>query len=111
VEPKWYVSVGVAAALVLVFALGEMGIAIIGWVAVMGGIGYLIGNLMGRGVAGAVWGTLAGPFGWVVMGVLVAMSDPKKLNLPFQKCPECAERIKVGAKRCKHCGEKIRASP
>lgn len=37
------------------------------WVAVMGGIGMAVGAHKGRIVAGLLWGTLLGVFGWLLV--------------------------------------------
>ena len=82
---RWY-----AVAMDYVFVLAS------GW-AVSAVIGYFIGATRGRGGAGAVWGALLGPIGWLVM---LVVKDERK------KCPFCGGVLGQGAvSRCKNCGE------
>ncbi len=63
-------------------------------------IGALIGNAQGRPGAGAIWGLLLGPLGWLLM---VAVPDIRP------KCPECGGVVVSGVRRCKNCGTQLSA--
>lgn len=63
------------------------------------------------GCGGFALGFLLGPFGLIIALVLPAdrMAQEKKdLRLgQSKKCPQCAELIKVEAKKCRHCGAEL----
>jgi hypothetical protein len=61
-------------------------------------IGLYIGNSKGRPVAGAMWGLLVGPIGWLVMAIV---KDERR------KCPDCLGTVPIGARRCQHCGSEL----
>ena len=67
---------------------------VIAWVLPIG-IAYTIGRGRDRGGAGLLLGLL---LSW--LGVVVALFLPAG----GVKCPACAERVKVEAKVCRHCG-------
>jgi predicted amidophosphoribosyltransferase len=64
-------------------------------------IGAAIGATKGRAFAGAIWGLLLGPLGWIVMA---AAPDQRP------KCQECGGDTISGANRCKNCGHKLHLS-
>ncbi len=65
-------------------------------------IGYFIGNIRGDGAAGAIWGLLLGPVGWVLA---LCLKDARP------KCPLCQGVLpSVKVARCKHCGGELRPS-
>jgi hypothetical protein len=63
-------------------------------------VGAIIGNALGRPGAGAIWGLLLGPLGWLLM-VAVPHMRPK--------CPECGGVVVSGVRRCKNCGSELSA--
>lgn len=66
------------------------------------GVGGVIGASKGRPLAGAVWGLLLGPLGWILVG-----AGPDRRP----KCPECRGDVVPGANRCKNCGHILNAPP
>ena len=50
----------------------------IAWVAIMGGIGMAVGAHRNRLIAGLVWGTLLGVFGWLLIWLGPTVDDKKK---------------------------------
>jgi hypothetical protein len=67
---------------------------LLGWLA-SAAIGGIVGAAKGRAFAGAVWGLILGPLGWLV--IFVAPDQRPK-------CPECGGEVILGANRCKNCG-------
>jgi predicted amidophosphoribosyltransferase len=63
-------------------------------------VGGMIGAAKGRAFAGALWGLLLGPFGWLV----IAIAPDQR-----PKCPECGGDVIRGANRCKNCGHRLKA--
>ena len=63
-------------------------------------VGGMIGAAKGRAFAGAMWGLLLGPLGWLV---IAAAPDQRP------KCPECGGDVIPGASRCKNCGHLLHA--
>lgn len=61
-------------------------------------VGAAIGKNKGRPEAGAIFGFLLGPVGWLLVAV-----GPNMLR----KCPECRGVIPEGASRCMHCKAEI----
>jgi hypothetical protein len=61
-------------------------------------IGTLIGQIKGRTGAGAFFGLLLGPLGWII----IALGPNKK-----PKCPFCGGIIVEGAVKCKNCGSDL----
>lgn len=68
------------------------------WIVIGTFVGALIGQAKGRVGAGAVFGFLFGPIGWLITAL-----GPN--NMP--KCPECGGQIVKGAKKCKNCGSAL----
>jgi hypothetical protein len=64
-------------------------------------VGAIIGNIKGRPSAGAFWGLLLGPLGWILM---VCVPDQRP------RCPECLGTVLTGAHKCKHCGSTLEES-
>ncbi len=62
------------------------------------GVGALIGNAKGNPAAGAFWGFLLGPLGWLV---IASVPDDRP------RCPECLSTLVEGARKCKHCGSSL----
>jgi predicted amidophosphoribosyltransferase len=62
-------------------------------------VGGMIGAAKGRAFAGAIWGILLGPLGWLVIAVA---PDQRP------KCPECGGDVVRGANRCKNCGHRLK---
>ena len=75
--------------------------AVLAWIIVGGGVGMILGSGKGQTLNGGLAGLLLGPLGWVLI-LTVAKRAPK--------CSECKEWVRPGAKRCRHCGEKLRRS-
>jgi hypothetical protein len=61
-------------------------------------VGALIGQSKGRVGAGAFFGFLIGPIGWLI----IALGPNKK-----PKCPFCNGEIAKGAIKCKNCGSDL----
>jgi hypothetical protein len=61
-------------------------------------VGALIGQSKGRPTAGAFWGLLLGPLGWLVV---VSVPDERA------KCPECLGFVPDGARKCQHCSSPL----
>lgn len=68
------------------------------WLLINTAIGALIGKRKNRQAAGALFGFLLGPIGWLVVGL-----GP---NLG-RKCPSCAEIVQAAAKVCRHCQREL----
>jgi hypothetical protein len=68
------------------------------WIIVGTLVGALIGQAKGRVAAGAFFGFLLGPIGWLI----TALGPNKK-----PKCPECGGEIVPGARKCKNCGSQL----
>jgi len=57
-----------------------------------------------------VWHPVGGVFFWagvalMIAGILIYRVSGRKT------CPQCAERVKYEAKKCKHCGSELAAPP
>ena len=61
-------------------------------------IGWAIGRSKQREGAGAFYGLILGPLGWVIMILLPNAG---------QKCPHCGGMAKKGAMVCCHCGRDL----
>jgi hypothetical protein len=75
-----------------------MEIWVVGWL-ISAVVGAIIGNNKGRPAAGAIYGLLLGPLGWIV--ILIA-PDVRP------KCPECGGTTVRGAQKCMNCGSHLR---
>jgi hypothetical protein len=72
--------------------------AVLAWLVIGGGVGCLLGARKGQMVNGGIAGVLLGPLGWVLI-LTVAQSRPR--------CPECLGWVSTGARKCRHCGERL----
>ena len=72
---------------------------VIYWVIIGTLIGALIGQRKQRAVAGAFFGFLLGPLGWLMIALGPSMKP---------KCPHCRGEIVQGASKCKNCGSDLR---
>ena len=77
---------------------------------VCGLIASTIANAKGRrGCSGFAIGCMLGPLG--IIWELVTPADQAKVedkavkSGKMKKCPACAELVKTGATKCRHCGE------
>ncbi len=61
-------------------------------------VGALIGNAQGRPLAGAFWGFVLGPIGWLVIAFI---PDERK------RCTECLGVLVEDARKCRHCGSEV----
>jgi predicted amidophosphoribosyltransferase len=87
-------------------------IALIAWLALWGGIGYLIGAGKGRGDEGALLGILLGP-----IGLLIALlQGDKRRRCEFchgpvpvnaTACPRCHVELDGKRTRCRFCRESV----
>jgi hypothetical protein len=68
------------------------------WALVGALIGAAIGNHKGRTEAGAFFGFLLGPIGWLIVAVGPSMKP---------KCPDCGGEVVPGARKCKNCGAEL----
>ena len=73
-------------------------IIILAWWVIGAVVGGLIGKGKGRTGAGAMWGLLFGPIGWLII-LLVPDVRPK--------CPACGGAVVKGATKCMHCASEI----
>lgn len=78
-----------------------MGPITLAYLVVAAAIGAAVGATKGRPVAGAVFGLLIGPFGWL----LIAIGPNEK-----PACPFCKGTIIEGAVKCKNCGSDLVAT-
>ena len=62
-------------------------------------VGAAIGQRKSRPMAGALFGALLGPVGWLLTAVGPDMGP---------KCPECLGSVVANAHRCQHCGGLLR---
>lgn len=70
---------------------------------VMAAIGWRIGQRRGRSAAGAVWGFLLGPFGWL----LVWFGPDRRLGAMSTDCPHCGRVIPKMQPVCNHCRNRV----
>jgi uncharacterized membrane protein YeaQ/YmgE (transglycosylase-associated protein family) len=61
-------------------------------------VGALIGKAKGRTGAGAFFGAILGPIGWLITALGPNMKP---------KCPLCGGEIVEGAIKCKNCGSDL----
>ncbi len=86
----------------------------------------LLAHLVAFLVASAVISRKAGYSGWWCLVTLVPFLNMTMIYVfafiawpldtavppePYSLCPFCKERIKIGAIKCKHCGEMVQALP
>jgi hypothetical protein len=70
---------------------------VISWL-VSGVIGTIVGFWRRKPAAGATWGLLLGPIGWLLVAVFGEQRP---------RCSECLSLASVGARKCRHCGSPI----
>lgn len=71
------------------------------WAFLMGGVGYLLGNMRGRPVAGVVWALILGPIGWLV--ILIVTTATNRAT----QCPHCGGVLPLQQPKCNHCGNAV----
>lgn len=69
-------------------------------------LSMLVGAVIGRGkqrtAAGAVWGLVLGPVGWLIVAL-----GPDHLQLRAKRCPYCLGLLPVGQAQCAHCDRQV----
>ena len=80
-------------------ALGMIVIFVLVWTLVLGGIGWIIGNLKNQARAGFWLGVLFGPLGWLITALIP--ENPKR------RCKYCLKGVPEGATKCWHCGSTL----
>jgi hypothetical protein len=83
-------------------SVGVILLAVVLFVTVKGGIGYLIGRGKGKGGLGFVLGLFLGFIGWIIIAVIPGESQ---VNFQIQKrrCKRCRRVIPKGAVGCRDC--------
>jgi hypothetical protein len=76
------------------------------WFTVSIGVGALIGALVGlskhRLLAGAVWGAILGPVGWLIVAI-----GPDEAQRRAKRCPHCLGLLPVRQPECAHCNRRV----
>lgn len=68
--------------------------------AVLGGIGALIAQAKGGSAwVGFALGFFLGPIGWIISALAQGPAT--------KTCPKCAEKVKLAASVCRHCGHQF----
>lgn len=79
---------------------------VMGWWLASVGLGAVIGSVVGasrhRPLAGAIWGALLGPIGWLIVAV-----GPDDAERRAKRCPHCLGLLPLQQVECAHCNRRV----
>lgn len=100
----------------IVDSSGVLGLILLLWVIVGGGVGAVIGSQKGRGATGFILGLVLGVIGWVIVLLLEPAAGHSANRLVvgttptpgshaqmYRECPRCKEQMRRDASLCPHC--------
>lgn len=73
-------------------------VILLSWALIGALVGTAVGQRKGRAGAGALFGLLLGPIGWLVVAVGPDLRA---------KCPDCGGTVPRGVRKCMHCGSEL----
>jgi hypothetical protein len=78
----------------------------LGWLVMIGGLLIALGGWYGQFVPMFYTGIAVFTVGLVIW-VTVGVFGHDEADAEYGECPTCKERIRVGAEKCRYCGEKV----